>query len=180
MKPFAALLALMATVAAVPAADPLFVPQADYAYSQPVTPQLQPLPEPQFGVPSPSFGGTLGVPQGLPAPQAFPTPQIIESYPLNAGPIIGGPLVPLYPNVKIRSAHKKWPGGVSEVVQIPNPTPRSGCTDPVYVEICVPPGCQPVVTYGPRGQRVTYAFGGYRVQVTSLRGEVTIDYDRRG
>jgi hypothetical protein len=94
-------------------------------------------------------------------------------------PTVRGAVVPLYPNVKVRSAHLAWPGGVSEVVQIPNPVPLAGCNDPVYVQICVPPGCPPTVTYGPRGQRVTYAFGGYRVQVTALRGVVTIDYDRR-
>jgi hypothetical protein len=171
MKTFLTALTIAAAPALALAAEPLYVPHGDYAYAQPGVPQIQPLPETQFGSPSPQFGGSLPV-----MPAASP---VIESYPLVAPPV-SGPLVPLYPNVKVKSAHLAWPGGVSEVVQVPNPLPRSGCCDPVYVQICVPPGCQPIVSYGPQGQRVTYAFGGYRVVVTSLRGVVTVDYDRKG
>lgn len=159
------------------AADPLYVPPANYAYVQPGTPLLTPQPEPQLG--SPGNYSQSTVPPTAVSPLA--PSAVLPSYPLAVSPLpaISGVPVPLYPNVKVVSAHKKWPGGVTEIVEIPNPLPRSGCCDPVYVPICVPPGCQPSVTVGPRGQRVTYAFGGYRVEVTSLRGVVTIDYDRR-
>ena len=187
MKPMTASLMVLSLTAVSGGAEPLYVPSVDYAYVQPGVPQVQPVPESHLGTPAPDFGGSL---PALPTnPQMIPSqPQVIESYPavgpsygspLPTGPVISGQVVPLYQNVKVRSAHLAWPGGVSEVVQIPSPVPRSGNCEPVYVQICVPPGCQPSVSYGPKGQRVTYAFGGYRVVVTSLRGVVTVDYDRK-
>ncbi|MFV0443987.1 MAG: hypothetical protein ACK5Q5_10495 [Planctomycetaceae bacterium] len=192
MKSVSLCLALSAVSAISWGAEPLYVPPADYAYAQPVVPQGQPIPEFQLGAPAPGFGGHLPAVPMTPG-TVEPLPQMLPSYPsagpvisgpviggpIISGPVVGGKLVSLYPNVKVRSPHRKWPGGVSEVVQIPNPVPRSGNCEPVYVQICVPPGCQPTVSYGPRGQRVTYAFGGYRVVVTSLRGVVTVDYDRK-
>ncbi|MCA9056175.1 MAG: hypothetical protein KDA75_20225 [Planctomycetaceae bacterium] len=179
MKSLYSIASLLAVGTVGIAAEPLFVPPADYALAPPTVSQLQPTPEPQLGHPTPLPGAGPIVP-GPSVPYAMPAPQVIESYPATTLPMVGGQLVNLYPNVRVKSPHDKWPGGVTEIVEIPNPTPRSGRCDPVYVPICVPPGCQPQVSVGPRGQRVTYAFGGYRVVVTSLRGVVTVDYDRRG
>lgn len=171
-------LGLCALSSLAAANEPLFVPRADYAAVPPGTP-LQPQPDVQFGLPAPLPGSSVAPPASLGGPLV--APPVMEGYPLSVSPLplISGVPVPLYPNVRVRSAHLAYPGGVSEVVQIPNPLPRSGDCEPVYVQICVPPGCPPQVTVGPRGQRLTYAFGGYRVQVTSLRGVVTVDYDRR-
>ncbi len=160
------------------AAEPLYAPPADYAYVQPGGPSLQPTPEAKFGSLPP-----IPMSQAIPSQPIPPQPiqPFVESYPpvIASLPVVTGQLVSLYPNVRVKNPNLAWPGGVSEVVEIPNPLPRSGNCDPVYVKICVPPGCLPQVTVGPRGQRITYAFGGYRVVVTALKGVVTVDYDRR-
>ena len=180
MKSLFSLAALLAVTGVGIANEPLLVPPpSGYAFSPQAAPQLQPTPQPQLGTPTPLPGATQSLPS-QPLPHMGAAPQMLESYPVVAPPLVGGQLVNLYPNVRIKSPHKKWPGGVTEVVEVPNPRGLLGCREPVYVPICVPPGCHPHVSYGPLGQRVTYAFGGYRVVVTSLRGRVTIDYDRRG
>ena len=147
------------------AAEPLYVPSYGYAAMQP-TPV-----------------NTLVAPQPIPDPTVAP-PGMVPGTPLPGAvipgtPVIPGRLVSLYPNVRVKDPHKAHPLAIKQVVEIPNPLPRSGCCDPVYVEICVPPTCVPYVTVGPMGQRYTYSFGGYRVVVTSLRGLVTVDYDCR-
>jgi hypothetical protein len=183
MKTLYLSIAIVGLVRTSEGVEPLYVPPADFASYQPQGPALQPLPEPHLGSPGPLPGSfstpTYSQPVYSTSQPVYSTPVPLQpsySAPL---PVIAGPVVPLYPNVRVRSAHLAWPGGAKEVVQIPNPLPRSGNCEPVYVQICVPPGCQPIVSTGPRGQRLTYAFGGYRVEVTSLRGVVTIDYDRR-
>ena len=108
-----------------------------------------PVPEP---IPEPA---TPGAEQAMPAPQ----------------------LVTLYGNVRVKSPRHKHPCAIPQVVAVPNPC-RGQC-EPVYVQICVPPCDPPCVTIGPRGKRITFSYpSGHRVQVTSLRGRVTIDYDR--
>lgn len=166
MKLICTLAVTVSAAATAMAAEPLFVPPPSegYALFQTPVPESQPLPAPSLGAP------------GSTPPEMTPLP----SGPAVTPPVVGAPgkLVPLYPHVRVINPRKAYPCGVMEVVEVPNPRPLSGCCEPVYVQICVPPGCPPVVTVGPRGQRITYSFGGYRVQVTSLRGVVTIDYDR--
>lgn len=145
------------------AAEPLYVPSYGYAAMQPTNTVVAPQP-----IPDPSAAPAVVVP-GAPMPETV----------VPGMPVIPGRLVNLYPNVRVKDAHKAHPLAIRQVVEIPNPYPRSGCCDPVYVEICVPPHCVPYVSVGPMGQRYTYSYGGYRVVVTSLRGLVTVDYDRR-
>jgi len=186
---------LTGTTSGLTAAGPLFAPQPGPLLSQTPIGDYPPLPAPQLGAPGALPDGTAAPPLPLqPVPQPYLPGQPLQdaapwpgtSVPYGAGPPLAAPplaraapAVPLYPNVREISPHKKHPCGVTQVIQVPDPTPRYGCCEPVFVAICVPPGCAPEVTVGPRGQRVTYAYGGYRVQVTSLRGVVTVDYDRR-
>lgn len=177
------------------AAGPLLAPPGGPFLTQTPIDAYPPLPAPQLGAPGALPDGTAPSPMPIqPVPQPYlPGQPLLDAapwpgaaVPYGAGPPLAAPplahaapAVPLYPNVREISPHKKHPCGVTQVIQVPDPTPRYGCCDPVFVAICVPPGCAPEVTVGPRGQRVTYAYGGYRVQVTSLRGVVTVDYDRR-
>jgi hypothetical protein len=166
MKMRLACLSMLAVASAVSAAEPLYAPSG-YAYFQPQPTPVQATPVQPMVVPP--------MPEPVPV-QAVPQMQPV---PMVSGPAVSGVVVPLYPNVRVKDPELAMPCGVTEIVKIPNPCPRSGNCEPVYVPVCVPPGCQPVVEVGPLGQRITYSFGGYRVKVTALRGVVTVDYDRR-
>lgn len=83
-------------------------------------------------------------------------------------------VIPLYPNVKVRTPNRKDPCSVTQIIQVPNPC--AGRCDPVYVKICVPPCRCPYMTVGRFG-RITYDFGKYRVQIASRNGLVIVDYD---
>jgi hypothetical protein len=48
----------------------------------------------------------------------------------------------------------------------------------VNVSICVPPcGCPPKITCRKDGAYVKYDYGKYRVEITSKKGVVVVDYD---
>lgn len=176
MKVWIVALSTLSAVGAASGAEPLYVPHGDYAFQTPI-PESSPLP-----VPQPQSPGEFPLRSGyeaLPLPPDAAGGGYLSPMP-SAAPSLGisGKMVKLYPHVHVRNPRLKHPHGVTEVVELPNPWPLFGGCEPVYVEICVPPGCQPVVDVGPRGQRYTYRFPGYQVQVTSLRGVVTVDYDR--
>jgi hypothetical protein len=83
--------------------------------------------------------------------------------------------VPLYHNVKVVDTKRIPPEAVPMIVVVPNPCGVE--LEPVLVEICGLPHCEPQVKVGPLGQRVTFDFGSFRAQVVCRGGRVKIDYD---
>jgi hypothetical protein len=96
-----------------------------------------------------------------------------------------GAAVPLFHCVKYKDEKNIAPCAVPMVVTVKDPCPQ--CCDPcnccapkcVAVQICVPPCtcCPPKVTCKNGGEYVKYDFGKYRVEITSRKGVVTVDYD---
>jgi hypothetical protein len=161
------------------AAPPLYVPDSDSRLAQ-QGPVLEPIPE---TIPQRQSPAIIPLQSIHPAPQPVTTqPPALQPVPeysgsISAYPPVANPTVPapLYPHVRVKDVRRAHPLAVKQLIQAPNPC-RGQC-DPVLVEVCLPP-CEPLsVDLGPRGQRITYNYGTHRVQVTSLRGVVTVDYD---
>lgn len=138
----------------------------------------------------PGFGVTLGQPartlppipaqlsQGpavpMPAPEGAP-----YALPPVAGPVGGE----LYPCVKYRDVRNIAPCAVPLVVSVKDPC---SCGDPcgscapkcVNVQICVPVcECPPKICCSKDGNKVCYNFGKYRVQITTTKRGICVDYD---
>lgn len=133
----------------------------------------------------PSLGGPTLISQGvpdlpMPAPLS-PVPEIQYSGPVGQLPVVTmAPEMTLFPNVRYRATRNMSPCAVPIVVQVPDPcTPRNSCCPRpcVNVEICVPScGC-PQVCVTRRGNKTTYDYGKYAVNVISLNGRIVVDYD---
>ncbi len=91
--------------------------------------------------------------------------------------------VELYHCVKVKDPDHMHPCAVPKIVMVKDPCacddPCSCCTPKcVAVQICIPPCfCEEEVKCKKDGEKVTYDYGKYRVQITSRKGVVTIDYD---
>lgn len=87
--------------------------------------------------------------------------------------------VTLWECVKYKDLRNIHPCAVEKIVAVPHP-----CPDPcvcgqqcVYVRVCVPP-CDCYETKCKRnGRKLVMDFGKYKVEITSARGEVVVDYD---
>jgi len=116
----------------------------------------------------------------LPMPAALsPVPEVQYSGPVSGLPVMA-PTVELYQNVKVRGERNIAPCAKPIIVQVPDPCAcQSACcpTPCVNVQICVPEcGC-PCVKVTRCGNKVTYDYGKYSVDVVSARGRVVVDYD---
>jgi hypothetical protein len=124
------------------------------------TPATTPLPT------APDAGAPMVVPGGEPVPAA------------------GAP-VTLYHCVRVKDECNIAPCAVPQIVMVKDPCavcdPCNPCAAPkcVAVQICVPPcsECPPRVTCKRDGEYVKYDYGKYRVEITSRKGVVTVDYD---
>ncbi|MFN0054872.1 MAG: hypothetical protein ACKV0T_22100 [Planctomycetales bacterium] len=95
-------------------------------------------------------------------------------------------VVELYHCVKYKDERHIAPCAVPMIVTVKDPCakcdPCNRCCPPkcVAVQICVPPcsECPPKITCRRGGEYVRYDFGCYRVEITSRRGVVRVDYDR--
>jgi hypothetical protein len=99
-------------------------------------------------------------------------------------PAAGG-AVTLYHCVKYKDECNIAPCAVPMIVTVKDPCDCCDTCDPcctpkcVAVQICVPPcsECPPRVTCKRGGEYVKYDYGKYRVEITSRKGVVTVDYD---
>jgi hypothetical protein len=99
----------------------------------------------------------------------------VPDQPVSATPaVVTGAPVELYCNVKYRDERNIAPCAVPMIVQVPDPCNPCCC---VNVQICVPPCDCPCVKTSKCGRKVTYDYGKYRVQITSARNRVVVDYD---
>jgi hypothetical protein len=147
-----------------------------------------------FGTPPPA-PATGAVPPGPMSPEAYPAPVTVVPMPEAAqpgmpGPLAaGGPPLPLgpppvlYSRVKYKDRRHIAPCAVPMYVAVRDPCERhdrGACGPPKYVmvEICVPPGACPKITYRHDGDRVRYDYGKYAVNITSRHGVVFVNYDR--
>ncbi|MCA9024273.1 MAG: hypothetical protein KDA86_03570 [Planctomycetaceae bacterium] len=140
------------------------------AISPEIDPPLLPAPSvtaaPEF-VP-PGSAGTYSVPHV--SPPEMVTPPSVSIAP----PAVAYQPVALYPRVRVRSKHKAHPYGVPTIVAVADPRDRS-CL--VNVEVCMPP-CECLgVFHNRRGNRVTYDFGQYEIEIISRLGVVIVDYN---
>ncbi len=86
----------------------------------------------------------------------------------------------LFQCVRYKDLKNIHPCAVEKIVAVPDP-----CPDPcnpcaqncVYVSVCVPP-CDCYETKCKRnGKKLVMDFGKYKVEITSVRGQVIVDYD---
>ena len=107
---------------------------------------------------------------GQPAPTPIPDGRMVAP----ATPVVLGTAAPLYTNVRYKDQRNIAPCAVPTIVQVPDPCNDCGC---VNVQICVPPCEAACIKVSKCGKKVKYDYGDYRVEITSARGRVTVDYD---
>lgn len=110
-------------------------------------------------------------PVPMPEPGAAPTPAAECS-------------APLFHCVRYKDEDEIAPCAVPMIVTVKDPCavkdPCNPCAPPkcVAVKICVPQcTCPPKVTCKKEGEYVKFDYGKYKVQVTSKKGVVTVEYD---
>lgn len=121
-----------------------------------------------------------------PAPALSPTPMASPA-PMAPGsaPVVKGEVIELFQCVRYKDQRNIAPCAVPMIVTVKDPCatcdPCDPCAAPkcVAVEICVPPcsECPPKICCKRGGEYVKYDFGKYRVEITSRKGVVTVDYD---
>ncbi len=91
--------------------------------------------------------------------------------------------VALFPCVEYEDLNHIAPCAVPKIVMVKDPC---ACCDPCSccapkcgaVQICVPPcACEENVICKKDGEKVVYDYGKYRVEITSKKGYVKVDYD---
>ena len=95
------------------------------------------------------------------------------------GPDNAGAL-PVFHRVKYEDTDEMHPCAVPTLVAVPDPcTDSCDCAGPrcVYVQVCVPPHCEPRVKYSRGGREIRYEYGEYEIKIESKRGFVTVEYD---
>ncbi len=105
-----------------------------------------------------------------PEPTMLPMPETVYE--------VSAPLE-LYTNVRYKDLKNIHPCAVEKIVAMPHPCPDPCVCGPqcVYVRVCVPP-CECYETKCKRnGRKLVMDFGGYKVELTSLRGRIVVDYD---
>lgn len=128
----------------------------------------QPMPMPAPGYAAPSYAQS-------PAPVPMPAPA-----PMGMQPVAAAPSVDLYPCVKYRDVRKISACSVPKVVLVKDPC---SCADPccppkcVAVQICVPACACENICCSRDGNKVTYNYGKCKVEITTTRRGVTVDYD---
>ena len=134
-----------------PAAEPVFLQSPGYS---PEPTPAQPLP------PAPAVDAPM-----TPVPMTHSS-----SYPVVGTPVMG---VALYDNVKVKDPDHIHPCAVPQILPAPDPCDPCKC---VYVKVCAPE-CVPTISKDRHGRRTTYDYGDYRIQISSRRGKVIVDYD---
>lgn len=89
--------------------------------------------------------------------------------------------VPMFTRVKVKDRDNIHPHARHVTVAVKNPNACrhscSCCTEPVYIDICVPPCPLRDVDVSRDGSRIELDYGDYEVDITSRNGVVTVDYD---
>lgn len=123
-----------------------------------------------------------------PTPATAPLPTVQGATPMPGAepmPAATGTPITLYHCVRVKDECNIAPCAVPQIVMVKDPCavcdPCNPCAAPkcVAVQICVPPcsECPPRVTCKRGGEYVKYDYGKYRVEITSRKGVVTVDYD---
>jgi hypothetical protein len=129
---------------------------------------------------------TAGGPLLVQAP-IEPTPALTPMPAPGGEPVVAsGAAIPLFECVRYKDECNIAPCAVPQIVTVKDPCdvcdPCNPCAAPkcVAVQICVPPcsPCPPKITCKRGGEYVKYDFGKYRVEITSRKGKVTVDYDK--
>lgn len=132
------------------------------------------------------------VPNLTPTPMAAPTPSapvpngVAPAATAGAEPVPAASCsAPLFNCVRVKDQCNIAPCAVPMVVMVKDPCWRCDPCNPcatapcVAVQVCVPPcsECPPRICCRGDGEYVSYDYGKYRVEITSRRGVVTVDYD---
>jgi hypothetical protein len=131
-----------------------------------------------YDAPPPAPGAEVGT--VLPPPPGQPVPQTLPAAP-GGQPLPMAAALPLFPCVKYRDERNIAPCAVPMCVAVRDPCDdHCSCGAPprcVMVQICVPTcGCAKI-SCKHDGEKVRYDYGKYRVDITSKRGVVVVDYD---
>ncbi|WP_437206237.1 hypothetical protein [Planctomicrobium sp. SH664] len=167
MKKLFALALVLGAATAGWAREPMFSSSESLAMQPtPVQPQgaaqnLIPVPEDHI----PATGGTI-VP-GYLAPSAGLQPGTIICNADCAGSL------QLYRAIKVRAPRNIAPCAVEKIVSVPDPCNPCRC---VLIPICVPPCKAECITCSKQGDRVTFDYGKYSVDVTARRGGLVVTY----
>jgi hypothetical protein len=126
-------------------------------------------------------------PMAAPAPATAPAPNgVAPAATAGAEPVPAASCsAPLFNCVRVKDVCNIAPCAVPMVVMVKDPCwrcdPCNPCAAPpcVAVQVCVPPcsECPPRICCRGDGEYVSYDYGKYRVEITSRRGVVTVDYD---
>lgn len=136
--------------------------------------QPVPMPAPGFNAPPPAPNN--------PAPGAFaqsPMPMPEAPAPVGMQPVAAAP-AELYPCVKYRDVRKIHCAAVPMVVMVKDPcSVCDPCCPPkcVAVQICVPPCPCGNICSSRDGCKVCYNYGKCKVEITTTRRGITVDYD---
>jgi hypothetical protein len=120
------------------------------------TPEQPPLPAPE----------TAALP--TPAATLVPVPDSHASPSASAEPIV------LYANVSVEDRDNLPACAVPIVISIPDPCLPGCCR---YIEICVPPDCEPRISSSPSGRKIEYDYGRFEVEIYNRSRYVVVNYD---
>ncbi len=155
--------------------QPLLVPPGlSYSQSTPYPMSSQPVySQPSYGQPT--------------EPVLIPQPMDMDNYYVPGAPsttIYSSPIItqpaPLFRDVRYRQERNIHPLAVSTIVEAPNPC--YDCKNPyspkcVCIEVCMPPCGQPCIEVKRNGDKLTYDFGKYAVNVIVRRDHLVVNYD---
>lgn len=145
---------------------------------QAAPPANQPVP-----MPAPGLNVPPAAPSYSPAPGAFaqsPVPMPAAPAPVGMQPIAAAPSAELYSCVKYRDVRKIHCNAVPMVVMVKDPcSVCDPCCPPkcVAVQICVPPCDCGNICCSRDGNKVCYNYGKCKVEITTTRRGITVDYD---
>lgn len=116
----------------------------------------------------------------LPAPDAVALPTPTPATPLvpvpdgHAAPSASAEPIVLYSNVKYEDRDNIPACAVPLVISIPDRC-NPGCCR--YIEVCVPPDCEPCITTSPSGRKIEYDYGRFEVEIYNHKKYVVVNYD---
>ncbi len=140
-------------------------------FTPPLLPAPPPIAAPDY-IPQPSSVPLLSAPPW--SGETYIASQPVLSSITITPPAYHAPPVALYDRVRFRDEHQAHPYGIPTVIAVADPRDRS-CV--VHVEVCMPPCECEKITRNRRGNRVTYDFGQYEIEIISRLGVVIVDYD---
>ena len=117
-------------------------------------------------------------PPPLPAPDAVetatPATPLVPVPDGHGTPSASAEPIVLYQNVKVEDRDNIPACAVPIVVAIPDRC-NPGCCR--YIEICVPPDCEPHISTSPSGRKIEYDYGRFEVEIYNHERYVVVNYD---